>query len=327
MTTRSTRYHAYCRTGIMAIGASFLLACSSSYALDCVEKSSGTANPAPIPVDSLAIPANVPTGTKVWESNPIHVTAYCDNVLYGSDVVHFYFNPKNTSLGQGLKMGVSYNGQDLEENSQRLSTGSRAISKGQNITVDVDFRLYIKVTGSPPSSGYYNGDDQFTVFQLDGSGGINTTAGAKNLKYTLSNLRSVRFIACGADLTVDPSDQEVNFGTLMQRDLLKGRKYQRPFSITAQKQGCSDMFSLKAEFQTTNTLIDENNIDLSNGTQLKLLDEDQNAVTYNKYAPFASLNNTSQTTRNYIAEISPVSGKAISLGAFNATTIIKITYY
>lgn len=323
----TSKPHNYCKASASICALSLLLVSLPSHALDCVEKSSGIADPAPIPVDSLAIPANVPKGTKVWESNPIHVTAYCNNVLHGSDVVHFYFNPKNASLGEGLKMGVSYNGQDLEENSQRLSTGSKAITKGQSVTVDVDFRLYIKVTGSPPSSGYYNGNDQFTVFQLDGSGGINYTAGAKNLKYTLSNLRSTRFIACGANLTVDPSDQEVSFGTLMQRDLLKGRKYQRPFSITAQKQGCSDMFSLKAEFQTTNALIDENNIDLGNGTQLKLLDEDQQAVAYNKYAPFASLNNTSQTTRSYLAEISPVSGRAIALGAFSATTIIKITYY
>lgn len=306
---------------------STLIFATSAMALDCVEKGSGIANPPPIPVDALAIPSNVPKGTKVWESNPIHVTAYCNNVLFGRDVVHFYFNPKNKALGEGLKMGVSYNGKDLEQNSQRLSTGSKPISKGQSVTVDVDFRLYIKVTGNPPSGGYYNGDDQFIVFQLDGSSGINYTAGAKNLKYTLSNLRSVRFIACGADLSVDPSDQEVNFGTLMQRDLLKGRKYQHPFSITAKKQGCPDMFSLKAEFQTSNPLLNENSIDLRNGLQLKLLDEDQKAVTYNKYMPFASLNNTSQATRSYVAEISPISGRNISLGNFNATTVIKITYY
>ncbi|BBG30790.1 large exoprotein [Zymobacter palmae] len=327
MTAKSCRY-ALCMTiRKLALGLFLLLSATSAMALDCVEKSSGIADPAPIPVDTLAIPANVPSGTKVWESNPIHVTAYCNNVLHGSDVVHFYFNPKNASLGEGLKMGVSYNGQDLEANSQRLSTGSKAISKGQSVTVDVDFRLYIKVTGKPPSSGYYTGNDQFTVFQLDGSGGINYTQGAKNLKYTLSNLRSVRFIACGADLTVDPSDQEVNFGTLMQRDLLKGRKYQRPFSITATKQGCSDLFSLKAQFGTSNALLDENSINLGNGLQLKLLGEDQSPVTFNKYIPFASLNNTAQTTRSYMAEISPISGKDVSLGAFSATTIIKITYY
>ena len=327
MTSVHTQHRPYWKVGAFLFTASMLFACSSSYALDCVEKSSGQADPPAIPVDSLAIPSNVPKGTKVWESNPIHVTAYCDNVLFGRDVVHFYFNPKNASLGDGLKMGVSYNGQDLEQNSQRLSTGSAPISKGQNVTVNVDFRLYIKVTGNPPSSGYYNGNDRFTVFQLDGSGGINYTPGAKNLKYTLANLRSVRFIACGADLSVDPSDQQIDFGTLMLKDLMNGRKYQRPFSITAKKQGCSDMFSLKAEFLTTNSLVDDNNINLGNGTQLKLLDENQKPVTYNKYEPFATLNNVSQVTRNFVAEVSPISGSKISLGQFNATAVIKITYY
>lgn len=298
-----------------------------SYALDCVEKSSGKANPIPIPVESLAIPSNVPQGTKVWESNVIHVTAYCDNVLFGRDVVHFYFNPKNAALGEGLKMGVSYNGRDLEQNSQRLSTGSAPIRKGQSVTVDVDFRLYIKVSGKPPSSGYYNGNNQFIVFQLDGSQGINYTAGAKNLKYTLSNLRSIRFLACGANLSVNPDTQEVDFGTLQLKDLMKGRKYTKPFTVTATKQGCSDQFSLKAEFQTTSGLYDNNSINLGNGTQLKLLDENQHPVTYNTYEPFASLNNTDVTSRTFNAEVSAHSGDKISLGKFNATTIIKITYY
>ncbi|WP_414501915.1 fimbrial protein [Zymobacter sp. IVIA_5232.4 C2] len=296
--------------------------------MECVETSSGVSDPPPIPVEALAIPSNVPKGTKVWESDPIHVSATCDNPYYGTDSVFFYFNPKKMSLGNGLKMGVSYNGQDLEEDGQRMSTGSKTLGKGENITVSVDFRLYIKVAGTAPSSGYYDGGNQFTVFQLDGRGGINTNPGARNLKYTLSNLRSIRFLACGADLSVEPSDQEVNFGTLMQRNLVNGNKYQRPFSIRAQKQqGCSDNFSLKAEFLTTNSLFENNSINLGNGTQLRLLDENQQPVTYNEYQPFAEPNNVQSVTRNYNAEVSQRSGQSITLGAFQATTIVKVTYY
>ena len=309
-------------------GALLFLFNTPTQALDCVEKGTNMADPPAIPVDSLAIPSNVPKGTKVWESNPIHVTAYCDNVLFGRDVVHFYFNPKNAALGQGIKMGVSYNGRDLEENSQRLSTNSRPISKGQNVTVDVEFRLYIKVTGNPPSSGYYNGNDRFTVFQLDGSAGINYTAGARNLKYTLSNLHSTRFLACGANLAVNPSDQVVDFGPLQQSDLKKGRKFSKPFSVIASKQGCSDKFSLKAEFETSNGLFEDTALNLTNGTQLRILDENQRPVAFNNYAPFASLDNTDQATRIYSAEISARTlGNDITLGKFNATTVIKITYY
>lgn len=105
--------------------AALLLFSRHVYALDCVEKGTGLVNMPPIAIGQLAIPSNVAAGTKVWESNEINMTAYCDNVL-GSiiDVVHFYFNPKSQSLGQGLLLGVSYNGQDLEQNEQRLSTNS-----------------------------------------------------------------------------------------------------------------------------------------------------------------------------------------------------------
>lgn len=110
-----------CRLSIgrMAIIILLFLFSRSALALDCVEKGTGIVDKPAIPVGQLAIPANVPVGTKVWESNDINVTAYCDNVL-GSiiDVVHFYFNPKSQSIGEGLLLGVSYNGQDLEQNEQ-----------------------------------------------------------------------------------------------------------------------------------------------------------------------------------------------------------------
>lgn len=309
------------------IGAVLCLFSTSSFAVDCVEKSTGSANPPAIPVDALAIPSNVPSGTKVWESNEIRVTAYCDNVVQsGSDPIYFYFNPKKQSLGQGIKMGVSYRGADLE-GGDRLITDAKPIRRGESVTFDVAFRLYIKTSGTPPSSGHYEGSDQFTVFQLDGELGLNYQPNAKNLKYTLSNLRSIRFLACGADLKVNPEDQEVNFGTLQKSDLLKGRKYLKFFSITATKQGCSDMFSLRAQFTTSNPLIDSKHINLQNGTQLRLLDEDQSEVTYNRYDPFASLDNTSQVTKSYNAEVSARAGQSITLGNFSATTIIKITYY
>lgn len=309
------------------LGALLCLVSAATFAVDCVEKSTGSANPPAIPVDALAIPSNVPSDTKVWESNEIHVTAYCDNVTQaGADPIYFYFNPKKQFLGQGIKLGVSYRGTDLE-GGDRLITDAKPIRKGESVTFDVSFRLYIKTSGTPPSSGHYEGNDQFTVFQLDGELGLNYSPGARNLKYTLSNLRSIRFLACGADLKVNPENQEVDFGTLQQGDLLKGRKYLKPFSITATKQGCSDMFSLKAEFSTSSPLINNTHIDLQNGTQLRILDENQNEIVYNRYDPFASLDNVTQVTKPFNAEVSARSGQSIKLGNFSATTVIKITYY
>ena len=60
MTSGLTQHRPYWKVGAFIFTASMLFACSFSYALDCVEKSSGQADPPAIPVDSLAIPSNVP---------------------------------------------------------------------------------------------------------------------------------------------------------------------------------------------------------------------------------------------------------------------------
>ena len=312
----------------LALLLGLMLVSYQALALDCVEKGTGIVNKPPIPVGKLAIPANVPPGTKIWESNDISVTAYCDNVLGSiTDIVHFYFNPKSESVGQGLLLGVSYNGQDLEQNEQRLSTNSPPIVRGQNVTVNVTFRLYIKVSGNPPSGGYYQGADQFTVFQLDGSRGINKSPGAKNLKYNLSGLQGIRFLACGSDLKVYPESQIVDFGMLQSTQLSRSAGVSLPFAIKAVKQGCMDNFSLQAEFSTASPLWDSKAINLANGTKLMLYNDKKEAITFNHYDDFASLNNVNEITKQFTATVSAIPGQAIKLGRFDASVIVKINYY
>ncbi|AKG70307.1 TPA: fimbrial protein [Serratia fonticola] len=318
----------WCSLHLISLLLSLLFMSQTAKALDCVEKGTQLVNMPPIPVGKLAIPSNVPIGTKIWESNEISMTAYCDNVLGTiTDVVHFYFNPKSQSLGEGLKLGVSYNGQDLEENAQSLSTGSAPIKKGQNVTIPITFRLYIKLAGNAPSNGTYKGNDQFIVFQLDGSRGLNNSANAKNVKYTLSGLQGVRFLACGSDLKVYPESQIVNFSAI-QKNLLTGTSgVSMPFAIQAIKQGCLDNFSLQAEFSTPSPLIGDDAIDLQNGTKLTLYNDLQQAIKFNRYDDFAELNNVNQVTKDFIATISAIPGRDIALGQFDTSVIVKVNYY
>ncbi|CNE74304.1 fimbrial protein [Yersinia nurmii] len=315
--------------GSLVLLSATLLLAPTAYALDCVEAGTGVVIKPAIPIGALAIPSNVAAGTKVWESNDITVTAYCDNVL-GSlrDQVWFYFNPLNHTLGQGLQLGVSYLGQELETNGKGINTNTAPIVKGQNVTVTVTFRLYIKVTGNPPSSGTYPGANTFTVFQLDGSNGLNLTPRAKNLRYSLSGLSSTRFIACGADLVVYPESQVVSFGSF-NKSLLSttGNGISAPFAITSVKQGCLSNFSIQAQFSTTNPLIGDNAIDLQNGSKLTIYDDADQAVVFNRYADFAVMNDVNQVTKNYTASLNAIPGQAIKLGQFDATAIIKINYY
>lgn len=298
-----------------------------TFALDCVEAGTNIVNKPAIPVGQLAIPADIPNGAIIWQSNPMTVTVYCDNVL-GSvvDVVHMYFNPKSQTLGAGLLLGANYQGQQLEQNEQRVNLGTNPIRKGQSVTVTVTFNLYIKVTGIVPPSGNYSGDDQFTIFQFDGSGGINVTPGAKNLKYSVSGLRGIRFLKCGADIKVYPESQQIDFGQLMITDLNQGREFKKDFQIQAVKRGCLDNFSMNINFETTAPTIGEYAIDLKNGTTLTLLDDQSSPIRLNYFQFFGTLPLGSTTvTRDYSAIVKKAG--TVSTGPFSASTIVRINYY
>lgn len=300
----------------------------AAQALDCVEQGSNLVDMPAISIGQLAIPSNVAVGTKIWESNDISVIAYCDHVLGSTvDVVHFYFNPKSDSLGEGLKLGVTYNGQDLEQNEQRISTNSTPIAQGHDVIIPITFRLYIKLDGNAPSNGYYSGSNEFVVFQLDGSRGINHTPTARNLKYSLSGLQGIRFLACGSDIQVYPESQIVNFANIQQKKLLQGESVNLPFAIKATKQGCVDNFSLQAEFSTSSPLIGDNAIDLQNGAKLMLYNDLQQAIKFNYYDNFAELNNINEVKKDFTATVSAIPGRDILLGQFDASVIVKVNYY
>lgn len=298
-----------------------------SFALDCIEKGTNQVLKPAIPVGQLAIPADITPGTIIWESNPLQVTVYCDNVLTNiGDIVHFYFNPTEQSLGTGLLLGARYQGQELEKNQQRVSTGTNPIYPGGNVTVTVNFVLYIKVTGSVPTSGTYNGDNQFTVFQFDGTGGLNMMPGAKNLRYSVSGLRGIRFLKCGADIKVYPESQQIDFGQLLLKDLNNNQEFRKDFQIQAVKRGCLENFSMNVNFETKDKVVGETAIDLLNGTSLMIFDEDKKKVKFNFFQFFGTLPvGQSSATRNYSAVVKRTG--VVSTGPFSASTVVKINYY
>ncbi|WP_458309826.1 fimbrial protein [Providencia sp. CRPN18878] len=297
------------------------------FALDCVEYGTGEVIKPAVPVGQLAIPSDTPANTVIWQSNPMTVTVYCDNVIGNAvDVVHMYFNPTYQKLGTGLLLGANYKGIQLERNQQSVSLGTKPIRKGQSVTVTVTFSLYIKVTGVVPPSGNYTGDNQFTVFQFDGSGGINFTPGAKNLRYAISGLKGIRFLKCGAEIKVYPESQQIDFGQLMITDLNQGKEFKKEFQLQAAKRGCLDNFSMNVSFETTDNLNGDYAIDLKNGTNLTIFDDQGDRVKFNYFQFFGSLpTGSTSITRTYNASVKKVS--AVKTGPFNASTIVRINYY
>lgn len=297
------------------------------FALDCVEYGTNVVNKPAVPVGQLAIPADMKANSIIWQSDPLTVTVYCDNVLGNAvDVVHMYFNPTSQTLGTGLLLGANYKGQQLERNEQRVNLGTSPIRKGQSVTVTVTFTLYIKVTGVVPPSGSYPGDNQFTVFQFDGSGGINKTPGAKNLRYSISGLRGIRFLKCGADIKVYPESQQIDFGQLMITELNQGKEFKKEFQVQALKRGCLDNFSMNVNFETTDKLNGEYAIDLGNGTNLTITDDKSNRVRFNYFQFFGNLPvGSTSVTRTYNASIKKAN--TVKTGSFNASAIVRINYY
>lgn len=298
-----------------------------TFALDCVEKGTGAVEKPAVPVGQLAIPADTTAGSIIWQSDPLTVTVYCDNVLGNAvDVVHMYFNPKSQTLGTGLLLGANYQGQQLEKNEQRVNLGTKPIRRGESVTVTVTFTLYIKVTGFVPPSGNYTGDNQFTVFQFDGSGGINHTSGAKNLKYSITGLRGIRFLKCGADIKVYPESQQIDYGQLMITELNQGKEFKKDFQIQAVKRGCLDNFSMNINFETTDPLNGEYAIDLKNGTNLIISDDKAEKIKFNYFQFFGTLPlGRTSITRDYSATVKKAG--TVKTGPFSASTIVRINYY
>ena len=53
-------------------------------------------------------------------------------------------------------------------------------------------------------------------------------------------------------------------------------------------------------------------------------DQDQ-GITFNRYDDFAALNNVNEVTTNFTARLSAIPGRALTLGQFNASVVVKIT--
>ncbi len=315
----------------------------AAWALDCYKNgaTSGAQNALEqIAITPLAIPADTPIGTKVWESEVINVTAHCgrvqNNVVYEN--VYFYFNPRGPNLdpASGLAFGlevISPVQRDLDNPSARFDTGYtvyRIASQGPTwINVPVAFRLYLKTTILPnnierPISGNYTGPNVFQVFQFDGVLGVNSVQGT-NLRYDLTNLRNIKFLACGADVSVLPENQDVDFGSQQLGSFSNSSELKRNFTLRAVRRGCADTFSIDLRLDPKIGTVNNQYLDLNNGLQIGIYDQGKR-VDFGKYYPFATFSGNSFADKTFEAKLSKIPGRDVKVGPFNASLIYRINY-
>lgn len=298
-------------------------------------------------VGTLKIPATLPIGSRLWTSQSYTRNLACwayQSVKPQGEMSYFYPNPDGKVIGEGIGIGIIYNGQDLGiitnggTSASRVSTGSW-INPGPNGTnaptnptmLNVTVQLYLEKTGNITNSTA--GVDGLKVFQIDGEGGINNKPDS-NYGLTLSGLHGIEVMQCSANITVSP-DSYVDFGTVRSwNDANAGVVAQSVFRINASTDGgedCGKGFNLNVNFDAAaqgNTLVSIDGMDMGNGSTLKIEDQlTASNVTFNQFIPFISQLTAANgvVERAYTARLY-ASGPAV-IGDTEKNIILRFNYY
>lgn len=147
----------------------------TSYALGCWNGSNSSGNVTStfnLP-GNLFVSANAPVGTIIWQSSLQNLSLYCSQSI--GENVYFWVNPKRVALAPGLQIGIIFNGQTYTQSSGAIDTGIY-VPRGGSVNRVLQYSIVLLKTTGAPSSGT-SSVNQYSVFQLDGIGGINAAPG------------------------------------------------------------------------------------------------------------------------------------------------------
>ncbi|CAK9886564.1 MAG: hypothetical protein XXXJIFNMEKO3_03009 [Candidatus Erwinia impunctatus] len=180
-----------------------------SFALNCyayVNNSYVTSET--VKVDDIVIPESAQNGQVIWSSPQYERKVKCDNA-YIKEYVYFYPFPRvdYSTLPAGMSFGIIYNGTDypLSSTTEKIKTDIEVPKNGSKEGT-INVQVYIKKTGN--ISGGFKSD--LPVYQLDGVGGLNTSSGAKNFKFSLSNLSSIATGKCSYSFNSASETNEIS---------------------------------------------------------------------------------------------------------------------
>lgn len=316
-----------------------LFACAAlpatSYALACrVDGSGSIADTAPLGT-ALAVAADAPDGTIIWESGPRSVNVICaDDYLHGREEVYFYLNPASVSIGQGIRAGIRYHSVPITQSSGKYGTGfysDRGCTLASCVGWDkarftLNFSVFIEKFGTTPQNGQASTLSQYRVFQLDGITGLNNRPNS-NLNYIVTGVNDIRFVPCTPDLTITPN--VVSFPKPSRKAQIGEVASTAAFSLSLRK-ACDTPYTVSARFATTpgggnvvnGLLVPTNNSSV--GIALSWDYTNQN-LPFNEWFPLAQMKGANQTTRqDFRADLKwrtlPVPG------AFDAAVVVDMFY-
>ena len=256
-------------------------------------------------IGTLKIPTTLPVGSRLWTSKNFTRSLACwayQNTKPNGEMSYFYPNPTGRVIGEGIGIGIIYNGLDLGVIANGGTTASR-VSTGQWIYpglsgsrppttptfLNITVQLYLEKTGD--ITGGIVGVDSLRVFQIDGENGVNNKP-ESNYGLTLSGLHNIEVMQCSAIITVSHNNY-VEFGPVKSwNDASAGVVAESTFHINASTDGgddCDRGFDLNINFDAAaagNTLLGLDGMDMGNGSTLKIEDDFANSVNFNEFAPF-----------------------------------------
>lgn len=319
--------------GLLLVAAScpatsYALSCKLDPSMEAVFKEAlGTA---------LAVPADAPDGTLIWESAPHSVPVICaDDYETGiKEDVYFYVNPAKANIGQGIRVGIRYNSQTITQNSGAVATGYNSLygctwancTGWDKARFTLTFTVFVEKHGETPSDGQASTLNEYRVFQLDGKGGLNLKPNS-NLNYVITGMNNIRFVPCSPELTVSPS--VVNFGRALTSSAQVGQVARSAnFSLDLVRT-CDTPYAVSARFTPVSgsaSVMDKLLVPASNssvGIALTQLANNQ-SVPFNSWFKLADLTIPGLIRNEFRADL--MWRSAPIAGPFEATALIDLYY-
>ncbi|WP_231421840.1 fimbrial protein [Pseudomonas sp. Leaf59] len=228
---------------------------ATSHALACREDGTDSIITQEALGTALAVAADAPNGTIIWESGPRSTNVICkDDYRVGRELVYFYVNPANVSIGKGIRVGIRYNNQPITQSSGKVSTGfysDRGCTSNcigwDKARFTLNFSVFIEKYDPTPPSGQASTLTSYRVFQLDGVQGLNSRPNS-NFNYVVTGMNDIRFVPCTPDLTITPS--VVTFPTPSRQAAIGEVASSANFSLNLRK-GCDTPYTVSARFAST----------------------------------------------------------------------------
>lgn len=321
----------------------------SSFALSC--KQNGSVSQIitldkPIKVST----ANTAAGALLWRSQTFTSTFQCvdDRDYPKGENAYLYWDPKKDmrNIDKSIEVGVNYNSVDYKlTNGARKDVGPgtqcRPNGRGgcakpaQSLSVTVTYSLYIKATGAPPpAGGKITNNGTYSVFQVDGVGGLNNVVGS-NFNAYINGLGNIQFISCNPKITVVANNgSTVNFGTIPRQNAVAGKiEKQVPFSVSANMsdpatgQDCKGE-TLQASFSSTYPVQDATTIlptsDSGFGILISQAATPNTPIKMNSPVDLGLVNG-STVEKNFMASLKWLNTNP-KVGPFTASANIDVTF-